>query len=175
MSEVFLGADWHFGHAKILEYESIARPFKDIETHDAQLIKNWNSRVTRRDVIWVLGDMFLSPKVAERVLPQLNGLIRLVLGNHDEQWFRGRYGKWVNYIHSVHAVVPFRRNIVFSHVPLRHIGERQRWHYNVHGHMHSKKIDDPNYFCVSVEHINLAPISFTELLEATQWGKQPLL
>lgn len=57
MSQVFLTADTHFFHKKILEFERAARPFSSVEEMNEVLIDNWNSVVTKRDTVWHLGDV----------------------------------------------------------------------------------------------------------------------
>lgn len=48
------------------------------------LINNWNSVVDPEDVVYVVGDMFMgSWKNISEIVPQLNGEIYLVIGNHD--------------------------------------------------------------------------------------------
>ncbi len=47
-------ADTHFGHNNILRLSN--RPFNTIEEMDRTIIVNWNSRVTDRDDVYILGD-----------------------------------------------------------------------------------------------------------------------
>lgn len=48
MNRVFVIADTHFHHSKILEFEKESRPFNTIEEHDAELIYRWNSVVKKK-------------------------------------------------------------------------------------------------------------------------------
>lgn len=81
---IYLTSDCHFGHKRILEYEKDSRPFETIEEHDEALIRNWNSVVGKDDTIYVVGDFIMgSADNVYRILPQLNGYITLIRGNHD--------------------------------------------------------------------------------------------
>lgn len=81
---VWFTSDTHFGHKRILEYCPESRPFVSLEEHNTKLVENWNAVVKAEDIIYVLGDFFLSNNslIAE-ILPQLKGHIRLIRGNHD--------------------------------------------------------------------------------------------
>ncbi len=90
----FWTADTHFGHRNILVLGD-GRPFGSIEEHDEALIANWNDAVGPDDEVWHLGDVSLHPAPALAAIPQLNGHITIVAGNHDRFWARGREtGAW---------------------------------------------------------------------------------
>lgn len=82
MNKVYVIADTHFGHKKIIEFAQEYRPFKTIEEHDKELVRRWNSIVKHQDTVWHLGDVYFG-KDNHQYLGQLNGLKRLVMGNHD--------------------------------------------------------------------------------------------
>lgn len=54
MSTIYVIADLHFGHEKV----AIARKFWSTRQHDDAIVAAWNSVVTKRDVVYVLGDVF---------------------------------------------------------------------------------------------------------------------
>lgn len=76
-------ADTHFGDARLVERRR--RGFSSVEAHDAALIARWNARVGTQDEIWHLGDFaaHASREYCATVFAQLNGIKRLVRGNHD--------------------------------------------------------------------------------------------
>jgi calcineurin-like phosphoesterase family protein len=83
MRRVFWTADTHFGHANIVRY--CRRPFGSVQEMDDALVANWNAVVRQRDTVWHLGD-FAHGADAGRVreiFDRLNGIKRLVVGNHD--------------------------------------------------------------------------------------------
>ena len=80
---IFFTSDPHYHHANIMKYCS--RPFTSVEEMDEELIKRWNSVVTKSDTIYILGDLIFTkdPAEAVRITTQLNGKIILIKGNHD--------------------------------------------------------------------------------------------
>lgn len=102
MSKTFFTADTHFGHANAITLCN--RPFATVEKMDAELIERWNSVVGPRDVVWHLGDFTLKGVTdVMNYLPQLNGRINLIWGNHDRPvvrtmigWYSSQYGTEIN-------------------------------------------------------------------------------
>jgi calcineurin-like phosphoesterase family protein len=80
---IYATSDLHIGHKNVLKHDN--RPFKNIEEHDNTLISNWNSLISDKDTVYVLGDFFWykDEYLIDRVLQRLNGAIHIVLGNHD--------------------------------------------------------------------------------------------
>lgn len=150
-NRVFAIGDTHFRHGNIIKFEPIHRPFKSIEEHDEELIKRWNATVRPQDTVWHLGD-FGFGRDSIGIARRLNGIKHLVLGNHDQ------YGLSL-YIEAFNKVVPYAKiqNCILSHIPV-HPCQMGRYRGNIHGHMHSGKVDDERYVNVSCEHINLTPI-----------------
>ena len=83
MSKVLFTSDLHFGHENILRFDN--RPFSTTDEMDAELIRRWNAKVDRGDLVYVLGDMIWKSKNDEafRIIQSLNGQIILIRGNHD--------------------------------------------------------------------------------------------
>lgn len=149
-NRVFVISDTHFGHRKIIEFESKARPFASIEEHDEELVRRWNAVVRKHDTVWHLGDVLFGED-SFAILPRLNGIKKLVMGNHDNYPIE----KYLAHFSQVCGAVSMR-GYIFTHVPI-HPGQFYRFKGNVHGHMHSNKLDDPRYINVSAEQIGLAP------------------
>jgi len=89
VQKIFLTSDHHFGHENIIRYTG--RPFKDIYEMDECLIENWNKTVSKRDLVYHVGDIFVCSKRlfrnpsqhAENIRRRLNGQIFLIKGNHE--------------------------------------------------------------------------------------------
>ena len=82
MSEIWLTSDTHFGHDKDFIWD--ARGFENIEQHNQEIIKRWNEVVKKDDIVYHLGDVMLGDlEAGMECLKQLNGQIKIVLGNHD--------------------------------------------------------------------------------------------
>ena len=85
-------ADFHFQHANIIKY--CKRPFSSLEEMDLVLIKNFNNKVKKDDLVYHIGDFCFknSPggKKGEGGLnranyyrSKLNGNFIFIRGNHD--------------------------------------------------------------------------------------------
>ncbi len=158
MSEKFFISDTHFGHRGILTYEGANRPFNSLDEHDEALIERWNNTVKDDDKIYHLGDFCLNRK-ALQYARRLRGRKILIMGNHDV--FRTQEYLDVGF-ERVHGVLQFE-NLILSHIPVHTNQVDHRFFANVHGHLHSKRVDDWRYLNVSCEHINLTPISLEEV------------
>ncbi len=83
MGKVFFTSDLHFGHENVLRFDK--RPFASVEEMDAELVKRWNAKVGKGDLVYVLGDMIWKThnSDAHDLIKSLNGQIILIKGNHD--------------------------------------------------------------------------------------------
>lgn len=158
MSEKYFISDTHFGHRGILQYESEKRPFTTLEEHDEALIENWNSVVKSDDKVYHVGDFCLNRR-ALSIAKRLNGRKLLIMGNHDmfrtEEYLEAGFER-------VCGALQFE-NLILTHIPVHPCQVEHRFFANVHGHMHSKKVADWRYLNVSVENINLTPITLEEV------------
>lgn len=162
MPNKFFISDTHFSHDGILNFCKEYRPFDSIEEHDEFIIKKWNSIVSNRDTIVHLGDVCFKPATRlDQIMPRLNGIKKLVLGNHDVSNMN-TYLKYFFRISSVHEEKKI--GLLFSHYPVHPCQLDFRYKFNVHGHMHAHKINDQRYLNICCEHTDLAPISLDEIL-----------
>lgn len=159
MNRIFVISDTHFGHKKVIEFERKHRPFETIEEHDNELIKRWNSVVHKNDTVWHLGDVLFG-RESFTVLGKLNGIKKLVMGNHDRYPTR-MYLDHFNVVAGASEV----KGCLLTHIPV-HPDQFDRYEINVHGHLHSKKMNDDRYINVSAEQINLTPVLLDDLLTA---------
>jgi calcineurin-like phosphoesterase family protein len=156
-NRVFVISDTHFGHKKIIGFEATFRPFETIDAHDRELVARWNAVVRPKDTVWHLGDVFFG-KDGHKVLGELNGLKKLVLGNHDHY----PLDIYNCYFVKIYGAAEFS-DCLLTHVPV-HESQMYRYRINVHGHMHSKSIPDPRWRCVSAEHTGLAPMLMSDAI-----------
>lgn len=148
-------SDYHFYHKNVLTYEN--RPFSDIKEHNQYIIDVNNSLVKENDNLYILGDVsFIESGV--KLLEKLNGNKVLILGNHDKPKFTNLYLK---YCSKVVSTLNYR-NYLLSHIPI-HPDSLGRYKGNIHGHLHSKILNDFRYLNVSVEQYNYHPISFEQI------------
>lgn len=81
-NKVFLSSDLHFCHSQPFLYEP--RGFKNIEEHDRELVRRFNSTVGPQDDLYLLGDLMLNDnEKGLEYLSELNGKLHIVFGNHD--------------------------------------------------------------------------------------------
>lgn len=160
MGVVYTIGDPHIGHRHILKYRPM---FSSIKEHDETIIENWNKVVKRKhDIVWVLGDFIIANKEYDfdAFLLRLNGIIRLVPGNHDDMRYFNT-SKLLNKKFTIAHGVFKKYGFWFSHAPIHHLS--LRGHMNVHGHVHSNSVPDDNYINVSADNVNYTPVSLEEL------------
>lgn len=156
MHNVWFTSDTHFGHNNIIKYEHEARPFDIIEEMNEKLIDNWNSVVGKKDTVYHLGDFCFGKQHLE-IAKRLKGRKILILGNHDVY-------KYDDYFDRVFGTLSYK-SMWLTHIPVHTAELGGRAVINVHGHLHSKVIDDDRYFNVSVERHNLTPVHLDVILE----------
>ena len=158
--EAFFIGDTHFGHKNIIRFDSVIkyRPFSTIGEHDAELVRRWNARVSKNDIVWHLGD-FCFGKGSLEIAAQLNGDKRLVMGNHDHY----TTADYLKYFFKLFGAVEVK-GMILTHIPVHPDQMNQgRYTHNIHGHLHTNVLPDKRYINVSAEQINLTPISMDEI------------
>ncbi len=161
MSNVYFISDLHLGHKNICKFAGPMRgDVKTVEEHDEWIIDRWNSVVTKRDLIWVLGDVAFSKGDLDKV-KLLNGCKHLILGNHDE-FSLNLYSQYFN---KIHGFLKYK-GMWLSHCPINPIQLRRK--VNIHGHVHHNSLINPCYINVSVEALNGFPKPLDEILAHAQ-------
>ena len=171
-------ADTHFFHANIIRYCN--RPWnsgknangdivvteKDVFHMNEALINNWNSVVKKDDIVWHLGDVSFGKKDNLKwILPQLNGKINLVKGNHDRESVKFYYDAGFNLVYN-HPVL-LNSYIILSHVPMSFLNRNTPF-FNIAGHVHDSaayQTWSPTQCIVSVERHNYTPVSWKTIEE----------
>ena len=155
----FIISDTHFNHTNIIKYCN--RPFKDVKEMNKAMIKNWNSVVSKRDVVIHLGDVALGNKEeARKIIKQLNGRKILIKGNHDN-WTDEFYKECGFEYVSIYPIV-WKDFYILSHAPWQ-LSETTPY-FNYYGHIHNdeKYTDTATSKCVSVERIGYKPLLIME-------------
>ena len=178
---IFFTSDLHLGHERALS----DRPeFRDIREHDEFLIEQWNKKVTKKDEIYILGDLsFRSPHPIEHYLSRMNGRKHLIIGNHDGYWMH-HVADLSEHFESVEhlKIIKFeKKRITLCHYPMlewpgsRYVesGSSFLIHGHIHGDTHSPAYRHIRYFQphalnagVDVNHFQ--PVTFAELQENTR-------
>lgn len=169
MSVVRFIADLHLGHENMAK----KRGFSSAEEHDEHIVKMWNSAVNKRDITYILGDVTMERNHSYPLLKRLNGMKKVVLGNHDKP---GHVPELLTYVQSVSALEKYK-GVWLSHCPVHPMELDYRVKRNIHGHIHEKFVEkwftflgfnvfkrvDRRYHCVSCEHVDYTPKTLKEL------------
>jgi len=139
----FLYSDPHYGHFQIIKYCN--RPFTSAEEMDAELIKRYNSRVTKNDTVIWLGDcgFYKDKEEAKALLDRLNGKKILIRGNHDKKpgWM-AEIG--FDFVCESATILIGKNRVSLSHYPYQ-IKLWKRLLFRLKGikfHHHKKRLND---------------------------------
>jgi calcineurin-like phosphoesterase family protein len=167
MVDIFFRSDDHLGHGNTFEKfkreDGITplRPYTSIDEMNNDIITKHNAVVRPQDHVYFGGDVVINKKYLPLV-KEMNGHKRLIMGNHDifdiEMYLAAGFEKVMGYR-------VFVDKFIFSHIPLHTSNVTDRFHCNVHGHLHSNYINDPKYLCVCVEQTNYTPLHMDEVLD----------
>ncbi|ANA86397.1 metallophosphatase [Gordonia phage OneUp] len=164
---VYFTADLHIGHEKVAETrvpkltKTLGR-VSSTSIHDALIRSNLRNTLTKRDQLWILGDISAGGSAAQRnalaflkdIRDETGAEFHLVPGNHDgcHPQFRTAKKWWPEYLEVFDTIMPFAsrkiagQKVCLSHYPYfgdhteedRHIQWRLqdegRW--LLHGHTH---------------------------------------
>jgi calcineurin-like phosphoesterase family protein/2'-5' RNA ligase len=171
--QVFITSDLHLGHANIIKY--CDRPFKDVYDMNRTLIYNWNSTISKNDVVYFLGDLVYGRNSStDDWLHKLNGKITFIKGNHDKS----------NSVEMLdHFIVEFDGiKFYLTHNPAN---VPETWNgWVIHGHVHNNSHDYDmkqrypyiNYnkktVNVSVELTNYNPLKLSTIVKQIKEGER---
>jgi len=153
----FVTSDHHFSHKNIITY--CKRPFKSVEHMNQELIRRWNERVAKDDLVIHLGDFAF--KNVQHFIDSLNGYIIFIKGSHD------RLNKYavINSATINYGGIDWH----ISHEP------DFRFKYNLCGHIHEKwkvrRRGSKIVINVGVDVWRGYPVSFEEILEVIKTGR----
>lgn len=155
-------SDTHFGDPRILRIDR--RPFRDLPSHDAALIANWNAVVAPEDEVWHLGDFALGPsdEAVAGILAGLNGTKHLIVGNNDGPGTVAAPG-WASVAHYAELTVDDRR-LVLCHYAFRTWNRMGSGVIDLHGHSHGKLKPMPRQYDVGVDAQGFAPVQVATIL-----------
>lgn len=158
MSRVYFAADLHIGHKNIANFRT---QFSSAEEHDAVIMDNILSTVTKRDKLYLLGDIAFTDAALDKIA-EIPCRKVLIMGNHDTS-DGASIQKVVDTYDEIHSLSIYK-DYWLTHCPI-HPQEIRKKKGVIYGHTHNFSIDDPRYKCVSLEHINYRPIVWSELEE----------
>lgn len=167
MSQVWFVSDLHLGHNRIIDFSGPLRDGTNVVEHDHLLVQEWNRVVSKRDLVFVLGDVCMHKDLG--ILSELRGNKRLVRGNHDNKNVR----EYLPYFEDIFGIIKYKGFWV-SHAPIH--PDELRGKCNIHGHVHGSSIrdafhqHDKRYFNVCWEsYKSLVP--FEDIKSGVFWNK----
>ena len=156
--ETFVVADTHFGHQNICTFSDKhgkpVRPWDTAEEMDEARITMWNEVVRPTDKVIHLGDVSIAKRHVATI-GRCHGQKVLVKGNHDK-YSLDTYTPWFDNIHGALEHGKF----ILTHIPIM---QTDRYVGNIHGHLHSERVDDEWHACVSLEQIGFRPVPLEEI------------
>jgi len=193
--QIFFTSDSHAGHANIIRFDNAAlepilgrkpRPYRSVEEMDGAMVALWNSVVGPRDIVYHLGDMCLHKDAREAAAwrRQLNGQIRLVLGNHrsvDRILVREGLVESLTPEFELKVEDPDAPGgsqlIVLSHYAHRVWNKSHHGSWHLFGHSHGSLPDDPTARSIDVGCMlfDMKPIPYAQvksIMSTKRW--QPI-
>lgn len=157
----FFVSDLHLGHHTLV---TNLRGFSTIEEHDEMIIKNWNSVVTKRDKVFIVGDITMENHKYYPLLSRLNGIKTVVGGNHD---LEKDMPYLLEYVDKIVGCIDYKGFCV-THIPIHPTELIGHYRGNIHGHLHKNRIMingeiDPRYINVCLDLNNYTPIPFDKI------------
>lgn len=181
ITKIWFTSDTHFGHKNILTF--CERPFNSVEEMDDAIIKRWNSKVGKDDIVFHLGDFaFASNKRWQELIYKLNGKIYLILGNHDVIRWPGTYTMQLfdRVENQMMLKIDNKYKVYLNHFSFLCYDGTYRnpedCTIQLHGHVH-QRIGDigkdaqrlqyrfPYQYDVGVDNNNFYPVSWEEILK----------
>ena len=157
MGKILFTGDLHFGHENVLAFDN--RPFATVDEMDAELIRRWNNKVGKGDLVYVLGDLIWKSRNndAPALIKSLNGQIILIKGNHDRFLHNSKAKSALAGIKDYDDICVTledgtQRRVILSHYFITmYIGHR----YNaIHLHAHSHFSDEADFEIDFAEQLN---------------------
>jgi calcineurin-like phosphoesterase family protein len=174
---IYFTADNHFCHQNIIS--TCERPFTDVHEMNKAMIERWNTHVTPRDEVYILGDFLYrgTGKEANEILSKLKGRKYLIKGNHEkylsEPDFKQDAFEWVN---DYHVLKYDGKAIVLFHYPMLSWHKSHRGSIHLYGHVHNSAERNPEFgekikllgsraINVGVDVNDFYPVSIKRILE----------
>lgn len=168
MSKVFFTSDIHCGH------ENLCKSLRGMTADESfeVIAKNWNNKVTKRDIVYILGDITMEKhQDIGKYLSKLNGQKVIIGGNHDVKRCCIEYQKLGI---PVMGVLQYK-GFLCTHIPV-HPTQLVGFKGNIHGHIHLSgiidglgKYDPPHlgypYYNVNTEFHDYTPVLFDDIVK----------
>lgn len=138
MANVLFCSDLHFGHQrihKLREFRPLYGADASEQSHRDLIKMEWREKVTKRDVVYVLGDAAFTMETVSD-FADLPGRKILVRGNHDLLDTQ----VYLKYFDDVYGLLKYKE-FWLSHAPVH--PDELRGRINLHGHVHYANVTKP--------------------------------
>ena len=154
MSQIWFTSDTHFGHDRSFIWGP--RGFNSVEEMNEEIIRRWNSVISKDDIVYHLGDVMLGDnEKGIEYLKQLNGNIYIALGNHCTDTRAKMYAQCENVkdVQLAYRIKQYKKTLILTHYPTIVTNfDDPKPIINLCGHCHTKdKFQDIQYGCYHVE------------------------
>ena len=189
--KIFFTSDLHFGHENVIRFDN--RPFNTVEEMDEEMIKRWNAKVGKGDIVYVLGDFIWKAATNEAVsiIRRLNGQIILIKRNHDRFLHNAAAKKALAGIKDYDDICVTledgtTRRCILSHYFIPFYNGHRYQAIHLHGHSHfteesaeevrittelNEKGYDLKIYNVGCMYWNYTPVTLDEILERKAYGQ----
>lgn len=143
MNKIFWTSDLHFCHKNIA---TKFRGYNDENEMGNDIVKIWNSVVSKNDDVYVLGDLSIDISY-KKLLPwlsQLNGNIIVIGGNHDRKKEIKKLVELgiIEYQgEMIYKKIPYAQDMYIdvhaTHYPILYWRKMENGSYHFHGHTHN--------------------------------------
>lgn len=143
---IFYTSDLHLLHERVIEL--CQRPFKNLDDMHEAIISNWNSKVSNKDTVYILGDIAFARnleqiELAYNLINKLNGTKLLIRGNHDGKSIKNtKFSSLFYDIKIYDDIIDNGRRVILMHYPIEDWAGRHRGSYHLHGHVHNNNISN---------------------------------
>lgn len=165
---IYFTSDLHLGHQNIIKLTN--RPFDSVEQMNETLIKLWNQTVSKKDIVYILGDFFFKTPLEKthEIIKSLHGRKILIKGNHDMKYDEELFEEICDF-----KVLKYNKQIfVLMHYPLLEWPHFYRGAIHLHGHQHNPsdynkymKEQGIKRYDVGVDANMYKPVSIDEIIE----------
>ncbi len=157
--------DFHLGHANILNIHNL--PFKDIFEYNETILNNFNSKVSKRDTTYILGDFSLNKRWLTEYLNRMNGNKIFIMGNHDLR-YRSTISEYALSVHDILDIVIKEGNekyfISLCHYPMISWNKSCHGSWQLHAHCHGTLPKSLRLqYDVGIHCNELFPVSFDKI------------
>ena len=175
---IYYIADLHIGDQRV--FDLCSRPFSSLEEYERELIRRWNAKVEQQDIVYILGDISnVCIEHVKEIFDQLHGIKRLIIGNHDEEFFMDYFVKRiVATATSTKYIDDDGRMVFLCHYPVMDWSYGDKTIHHVYGHIHNKSIANGYLYeeikmfyknklayNASIDVTNYEPVTLDELIQ----------